>query len=296
MTILVLGSTGQLASHLRELLPTATFWSRADADLSQPASLTAAINALRPSAIVNAAAHTAVDRAESEPELAWRVNAEAPAAMARAAQLLDVPLVQVSTDYVFDGSKDGPYLASDPVAPISVYGRSKLGGELAVQTLCDRHWILRTSWVFSEHGHNFVKTMLRLARERDTLTVVNDQHGQPTYAGDLARLIQGLLQDFASVPQDALPWGRYHVGAGPVVTWRDFAERVVTRAGEHGLIARIPTVSGIPTTAYPTPARRPRNSVLATDPTLSNRYPATFDWQAGLETVLARIAAPAVTL
>lgn len=290
MTILVLGSTGQLASHLREQLPTATFWSRADADLAQPATLTDAIIDLHPSAIVNAAAHTAVDRAESEPDLAWRVNAEAPAAMARAAQALDVPLIQVSTDYVFDGSKVGAYVATDPVAPISVYGRSKLGGELAVQTLCRKHWILRTSWVFSEFGHNFVKTMLRLARERETLTVVDDQHGQPTYAGDLARLIHGLLRDVAAAPQDALPWGLHHTGAGPVVTWRDFAERVVTRAGERGLIGRIPTVSGIPTSAYPTPARRPRNSVLATDSNLTSRYPDAFDWQAGLEAVLTRLA------
>ncbi len=294
MTILVLGSTGQLASHLRELLPTATFWSRNDADLGQPASLTATIVALRPTAIVNAAAHTAVDRAESEPELAWRVNAEAPAAMARAAQTLDVPLVQVSTDYVFDGSKDGAYLATDAVAPISVYGRSKLGGELAVQTLCRKHWILRTSWVFSEHGNNFVKTMLRLARERDVLTVVDDQRGQPTYAGDLARLIGNLLRDVASAPEAALPFGRYHVGNGPVVTWRDFAERIVTRAGELGAIGRVPTVTGIPTSAYPTPARRPRNSVLAADPSLTTRYPAAFDWSSGLETVLARIAPPAI--
>ena len=290
MTVLVLGSTGQLASHLRETLPAATFWSRAEADLSDPESLPASIIALRPTAIVNAAAHTAVDRAESEPDLAWRVNAEAPAAMARAAQALDVPLIQVSTDYVFDGSKDGAYLVTDPVAPISVYGRSKLGGELAVQTLCQKHWILRTSWVFSEFGHNFVKTMLRLSRERETLTVVDDQRGQPTYAGDLARLIHALLRDVAAAPQDALPWGRYHVGAGPVVTWRDFAERVVTRAGERGLIGRIPTVSGIPTSAYPTPARRPRNSVLATESNLTSRYPDAFDWQAGLEAVLTHLA------
>lgn len=292
MTILVLGSTGQLATHLRALLSAATFWGRNEADLSQPATLTDAIVALRPSAIVNAAAHTAVDRAESEPELAWRVNAEAPAAMARAARALDVPLVQVSTDYVFDGSKQGPYLSTDPVAPISVYGRSKLGGELAVQTLCRKHWILRTSWVFSEHGHNFVKTMLRLARERDTLTVVNDQHGQPTYAGDLARLIRDLLQGVVTSPPDALPFGRYHVGAGPVVTWRDFAELIVTRAGESGLIGRIPTVMGIPTSSYPTPARRPRNSVLASDQDLTARYPNAFNWQAGLDTVLARSATP----
>jgi dTDP-4-dehydrorhamnose reductase len=295
MTILVLGSTGQLASHLRELLPGATFWSRAEADLGQPASLAAAIIALRPTAIVNAAAHTAVDRAESEPDLAWRVNAEAPAAMARAAQALDIPLIQVSTDYVFDGSKDGPYVVTDPVAPISVYGRSKLGGELAVQTLCTKHWILRTSWVFSEFGHNFVKTMLRLARERETLSVVDDQHGQPTYAGDLARLIRDLLRDGAAAPTHALPWGRYHVGSGPVVTWRDFAERIVGLAGERGLIGRVPTVAGIPTSAYPTPARRPRNSVLASDTSLTARYPNAFDWPAGLDTVLARSGPPGIT-
>src|SRR5690606_1943891 len=144
-------------------------------------------------AIVNAAAYTAVDRAETERDLAWRINAEAPAELARAAERLSVPLVHVSTDYVFDGHNAEGYVESDPVAPLSVYGRSQLGGELAVATLCARHWILRTSWVFSEHGNNFPKTMLRLARDRDELRVVDDQRGRPTYAGDLADCIAGIL-------------------------------------------------------------------------------------------------------
>ncbi len=180
MTFLVLGRTGQLASHLQITSPDAWFWDRATADLSDVANLEEKLVAAAPAAIVNAAAYTAVDRAETEPDLAWRINAEAPAAMARAARRLDVPLIHVSTDYVFDGASGSPYVETDGTRPPSVYGRSKLGGELAVATLCAKHWILRTSWVFSEHGHNFPKTMLRLARERTELRVVDDQHGRPT--------------------------------------------------------------------------------------------------------------------
>jgi dTDP-4-dehydrorhamnose reductase len=278
MTTLVLGATGQLATHLRELWPQATFWSRADADLADPHSLRAKIESAHPTAIVIAAAYTAVDKAESEPELAWRVNAEAPAEIARAAAALDVPLVHVSTDYVFDGTKPDPYLESDPVAPLNVYGRSKLGGELAVASIAKRYWILRTSWVFSEHGHNFVKTMLRLGRERDRLSVVNDQIGRPTYAGDLACVIAKLL---ASSP-GTVPYGLHHVGGGPATTWHAFATAIFAAALERGLITRSPEVAGIPTSAYPTPARRPLSSVLAPSASLDGACPGLPDWQAGL--------------
>jgi len=157
MTVLVLGSAGQLARHLRELWPQATFWGRDSLDLSRPETVLGHVCSLRPSTIVNAAAYTAVDRAEAEPDLAWRINSEAAAALARAARALDVPLVHVSTDYVFDGRAARPYVESDAVAPLNVYGRSKLGGELAVAALCSRYWILRSSWVFSEYGSNFVR-------------------------------------------------------------------------------------------------------------------------------------------
>jgi dTDP-4-dehydrorhamnose reductase len=278
MTTLVLGSTGQLATHLRELWPAATFWSRADADLADPRSLRAKIESGRPTAIVIAAAYTAVDKAESEPELAWRVNAEAPAEIARAAAALDVPLVHVSTDYVFDGKATAPYTETDPVAPLNVYGRSKLGGELAVASIARCYWILRTSWVFSEHGHNFVKTMLRLGRERDRLSVVADQIGRPTYAGDLARLVDVLLGPGAA----AVPYGLHHVGGGPVTSWHGFAGSIFGEAVARGLLSRAPDVASIPTSAYPTPAQRPLHSVLAPSTALAAAAASLGDWPRGL--------------
>jgi dTDP-4-dehydrorhamnose reductase len=287
MTILVLGSTGQLGQHLRAALPAATFWSRSDANLADPVRLEQCILAARPSAIVVAAAYTAVDRAEQEPELAWRVNCEAPAAAARAAAALRIPLVQVSTDYVFDGRSRRPYRESDPVYPLNVYGRTKLAGELAVATLCPRHWILRTSWLFSEHGSNFVKTMLRLAAERDTLQVVADQRGRPTYAGDLARLIAALLERAA--PHLGLDCGTYHTGGGPACSWNEFAQQILRRAQAKGILARAPSIAPIATKDYATLAVRPAYSVLEPSAALDRVGSVRFDWEAGLEIVLDRI-------
>jgi dTDP-4-dehydrorhamnose reductase len=288
MTTLVLGSTGQLAAHLRAVWPKAQFWSRADADLAAPSALRLKIESARPTAIVIAAAYTAVDKAESEPELAWRVNAEAPAEIARAAAALDVPLIHVSTDYVFNGLKPEPYVESDPVAPLNVYGRSKLGGELAVASIAKRYWILRTSWVFSEHGHNFVKTMLRLGRERDRLSVVADQIGRPTYAGDLARVIDALL----APAQTTVPHGLHHVGGGPVTSWHGFACSIFGEAVARGLLSRAPDVTAIPTSAYPTPAQRPLHSVLAPSPYLSPINSGIVDWTRGLARCLDQIKPP----
>jgi dTDP-4-dehydrorhamnose reductase len=180
MTVLVLGSSGQLATHLRALLPDATYCGRDSLDLGKPGAVTASIEAMKPSAIVNAAGYTAVDKAESEPALAWRINAESAAAAALAATALDVPLVHVSTNYVFDGTKASEYVEDDATNPLSVYGATKLAGELATRALCKKSWILRVGWVFSEHGANFVKTVLRLAATRDELKIVADQLGRPT--------------------------------------------------------------------------------------------------------------------
>jgi dTDP-4-dehydrorhamnose reductase len=286
MSVLVVGKTGQLARHLQLLLPAATFWDRGQADLAHPERLQAQIESFSPSVIVNAAAHTAVDKAESERDLAWRVNAESPAAMARAAASCNASLVHVSTDYVFDGSSERAYVESDPVSPQNVYGATKLGGELAVRALAPRHWILRTSWVFSEYGNNFVKTMVRLGRDRSELKVVNDQRGRPTYAGDLARLITVLATNPGSVAT-----GTYHAGGNPAVTWCDFAAAIFSRAHARGLIAKQPALSGIPTSQYPTPARRPRNSVLEPNGSLHSGTAIEFDRQRGLDRVLEYLAA-----
>lgn len=289
MTVVVLGSSGQLASHLKEALPNAHFLGRASLDLTDLEAIPAALDALAPSAIVNAAAYTAVDKAESEADLAWRLNTEAVAAIARTAAWLDIPLVHVSTDYVFDGHKVDAYDVNDPIRPLSVYGSTKLGGELAVRTLCPMHWILRTSWVFSEHGANFVKTMLRLAAANDTLRVVADQRGRPTYAGDLASVIAALLSH--ADPTALLPYGTYHAVGGPVVSWHEFAETIFEAAQKRGLLARRPTVQPIPSSDYPTPAPRPYNSVLAPSEEIESALGIHMDWHRGLDIALAGIGA-----
>jgi dTDP-4-dehydrorhamnose reductase len=287
MSILVLGASGQLASHLRELLPDADFWGRNRLDLRDAAAVEPAIQSLSPSCIVNAAAYTAVDRAEAERDTAFAVNAEAPAAMARAAALLSVPLVHISTDYVFDGTKSGEYAVDDPCNPISVYGESKLAGELAVRQWSPRSWVLRTSWVFSEHGANFVKTILRLAGEREELRIVADQFGRPTYAGDLARLVVEMAQ---SASADArLPYGTYHAVGGPAVSWHEFAQAILDSAARQGRLLRIPRVIAIPTSAFPTPAKRPANSVLTPSPELRAGFDVTFDWGVGLDRAIERL-------
>jgi dTDP-4-dehydrorhamnose reductase len=298
VNILVTGSSGQLATHLREVWPEATFLGRSDLDLSRPSAIEPAVLARRPTLIVNAAAYTAVDRAEQEPEVAWQVNAEAPAALARAAQTLEIPLLHVSTDYVFDGQSPTPYREHDPVAPLNVYGRSKLAGELAVASLCERYWILRASWVFSEHGSNFVKTVLRLARERESLAVVDDQFGRPTHAGSLATLI-GRIVAGLDVP-GSLPWGLYHAGAGPVVTWHRFAELIVERAAALGAIPAPKPVQAVSTADYDArsgrkAATRPRRAVL--EPSVhQDVFVAQRDWRLGLETVMANArGAPGVS-
>lgn len=210
-------------------------------------------------AIVNCAAYTAVDRAEDEPEMARRINAAAPASLAAAAAAADIPIVQISTDYVFSGDKSSPYVEEDPTNPQNVYGRTKCDGERAVAASGARHAILRTSWVFSASGSNFVRTMLRLGKERDLLRVVADQHGCPTHAADLANAIVTVTEAFVSRRQDS---GIWHVANRNETTWHGMAERIFDRATELGWQA--PRVEGIASTEYPTRAVRPINSRLST--------------------------------
>jgi dTDP-4-dehydrorhamnose reductase len=282
MTVLVLGSSGQLARHLRELLPDARYCGRDTLDLGKPAAVAAAIEAMRPSAIINAAAYTAVDKAESERALAWRINAESVAAAALAAAELDVPFIQVSTDYVFDGRKTSDYIENDATNPLSVYGGTKLAGELATRALCKKSWILRTSWVFSEHGANFVKTMVRLASTRDELRVVGDQRGRPTYAGDLAAVMVAMV----GRPAVPLPYGTYHAVGGPVVSWCEFADLIVEQAFAQGLIPKRIPVRSIATAEYPTIAPRPANSALRPSGELERAARVDMDWRNGLAAAL----------
>lgn len=290
MTLLILGRHGQLATHLRALAPEARCWGRQELDLtSNAANIEQHILRARPEAIINAAAYTAVDRAESDPASAWAVNVTAVAAIARAAEQLAVPLVHFSTDYVFDGRSTEPYTPADRVAPLSVYGKTKLAGELAVSTLCGSGWILRTSWVFSEYGNNFVKTMLRLGAERSSLDVVTDQYGRPSYAGDLASLALRLVTAAKAGTLQHFP-GLYHLGAGPAVTWHAFAEEIFEMSTRLGLLATAPTVHAIKTSGYPTPARRPLHAVLAPSGDFQAGLGGLADWRDGLASTLSALA------
>lgn len=280
MTVLVFGQTGQVARELARLMPDAVFLGRDRADLSDPAGCAAAIRAARPTAVINAAAWTAVDKAESEEPAALAVNGDAPGAMARACAELGVPFVHISTDYVFDGSGERPWQPGDAVAPLGAYGRTKLAGENAVRAAGGTHAILRTSWVFSAHGANFVKTMLRLGAERDRLTIVGDQVGGPTPAADIAAAcltIVGALRDDPGLT------GTYHFSGAPDVSWADFARAIFADAGLS------PEVVDIPTSAYPTPAKRPANSRMDCSATMATFGIARPDWRAGLRAVLSEL-------
>jgi dTDP-4-dehydrorhamnose reductase len=249
--VLVFGTTGQVATELGRLAPESIFLGRAAADLSDPAACAAAILARRPRAVINAAAWTAVDKAETEETMATVVNGAAPAAMAQACAALGIPLVHISTDYVFDGSGQLPFVPAHPTLPLGAYGRSKLVGEEGVRAAGGPYAILRTSWVFSAHGTNFLKTMLRLGRERPALTVVADQVGGPTPARAIAAACLTIAAGLADNPRLT---GTYHLTGSPDVSWADFAREIMAQAGLSC------TITDIPTSAYPTPARRPANS------------------------------------
>lgn len=270
--ILVFGQNGQVARELAHLAPAAIFLNRAQADLSDPAACAAAIRTHAPSAVINAAAYTAVDRAEADEALATTINGDAPAAMAQACATLGVPFVHLSTDYVFDGSGNTPFTPDHPTHPLSAYGRSKRAGELGVVAAGGPYAILRTSWVFSAQGSNFVKTMLRLGAERTSLTVVADQIGGPTPA----RAIAAACLTMAAQLRDTLQkTGIYHISGSPDTSWAEFARAIMAEAG---LACQ---VTDIPTSAYPTPAPRPLNSRLDCE-SLSVFGLAQPDWRTAL--------------
>ncbi len=259
--LLVFGAAGQVGQELlataaaRDIAAVAI--TRATADITNAAAVAALVDAHRPRLVVNAAAYTAVDRAESEPELAHAVNAVGPGVLAQAAARAGVPIVQLSTDYVFDGSKSGAYTEDDAISPLGAYGRSKAAGEAAVRAATPHHLILRTAWVYGRYGHNFLKTMLRLAAERDRLRVVADQRGCPTSTVDIA---EAILAADAGLMRDPALAGTYHFAGSGVTTWHGFAEAIV--AAQAKLSGRTPVVDAIATADYPTPARRPNNSEL----------------------------------
>jgi len=274
--ILVFGHTGQVASELRAMAPV-TALARDAADLADPAACAAAIHAHRPSVVINAAAYTAVDRAETEEGLATTINGDAPGAMAQACAELGIPFVHISTDYVFPGDGTAPWCPGDPVAPLGAYGRSKLAGEEAVRAAGGVHAILRTSWVVSAHGNNFVKTMLRLGAEREGLTIVADQIGGPTPARAIAVACLVVADQLAADPAKT---GTYHFSGAPDTSWADFARAIFAEAGLTC------AVEDIPSSAYPTPAKRPLNSRLDCSTTEAQFGISRPDWRAGLRDIL----------
>lgn len=279
MTILVFGRTGQVATELGRL-PGMRCLGRGAADLADPAACAAAIRAARPAAVINAAAHTGVDRAEDEEALATVINGAAPGAMAAACAELGIPLVQISTDYVFDGSGTAPWRPGDAPAPLGAYGRSKLAGERAVAAAGGTYAVLRTSWVVSAHGGNFVKTMLRLGAGRDSLNVVADQVGGPTPARDIAAACARIAETLVSEPEKG---GIYHFSGAPDVSWAEFARAIFDRAGIACAVADIPGSD------YPTPARRPLNSRLDCSSTAAAFGLERPDWRAGLGDILKEL-------
>lgn len=294
MKVLLLGGNGQVGHELRRSLAPlgdVVVATRAGglpdgapceaADFDRPAILAELVGRVAPAVVVNAAAYTAVDKAEDDEAAAFRANAEAPGVLARACAARGIPFVHYSTDYVFDGRGARPYREDDPTAPLGVYGASKLAGEEAVRAAAGRHLILRTAWVYGRHGHNFMRTMLRVGAERDELRVVADQVGTPTPAGLIADTTAELLR-----MQDT-PSGTFHLTPRGETSWHGFAEAIFDEAVAHGLMARAPRVVAIATQDYPTRARRPSFSRLDVGKLERQLGRALPDWREGLRQVLA---------
>lgn len=289
MRILITGSEGQVGWELRQQLAGAgevVAVGRAELDLADPVAISDFVRQLRPEVIINAAAYTAVDRAESEVAMAHAVNAEAPGVLALEARRLGALLVHYSTDYVFSGEASSPYRESDPVSPMSVYGRSKEEGERRVRAAGGRHLILRTAWVYGTRGKNFLLTMLRLTEERERLRVVSDQIGSPTWSWQIAETTIRLIERAGAAPMAET----VNLTAGGQTSWHGFASKIVERGAGLGLCPLIP-VDAISTADYPTPARRPAYSVLAGD-RLRDRFGLSLpDWQVSLDRCLGNLAA-----
>ncbi|NNB01611.1 dTDP-4-dehydrorhamnose reductase [Pseudomonas fragi] len=286
MKILISGKTGQVAVELQKHLAglgELIVLGRDVLDLSQPDQIRAQVRAHKPDLLIIAAAHTAVDQAENEPELAFTINAIAPGVFAEEAAAQGIPLIHYSTDYVFDGRKPAPYTEDDATNPLGVYGKSKLAGELAIAASGAQHLILRTSWVYSTHGKNFLLTMQRLLQERSELRVVADQIGAPTWAGTIAQSTRALIERWQS--GDAAAWGTYHLTASGETSWFGFTQAIAGHLTAQGKACA--TLEPIPASAYPTPAARPQNSRLDCSK-LAREWGVTQpDWEAALSACLA---------
>ncbi|MEZ9006743.1 dTDP-4-dehydrorhamnose reductase [Vibrio sp. 10N.247.311.59] len=263
MRVLVTGCNGQVGHCLVQQLTGRVELlavDRAELDITGQNDVEALVSEFKPDFIINAAAHTAVDKAEEEEALSYAVNRDGPMFLAESAAGVGATLLHISTDYVFPGNKVGVYSEDDVTGPLGVYGKSKLAGELAIAEKTDNFIILRTAWVFGKHGHNFVKTMLRLGKDRDALNIVGDQYGGPTYAGDIACALISMMNQL-SKDEDSSRYGIYHFSGAPHVSWCEFAGVIFQEAEEGGLL-KAPKVTSITTEMYPTPAARPANSKM----------------------------------
>ncbi|MBB1428472.1 dTDP-4-dehydrorhamnose reductase [Shewanella sp. SG44-2] len=284
MKILITGKNGQVGRCLVDLLEAQTELTflaldREELDITDPIQVDKIVTEFQPNIIINAAAYTTVDKAEQESELAFAINRYGPQNLALAANKINAAIIHISTDYVFDGDSAESYTESDVTSPQGEYGRSKLAGEHAVAQACPKHIILRTAWVFGEHGNNFVKSMLRLAKTRDTLGVVADQFGGPTYAGDIANAILVISKQIA---RNSHAYGIYHFSGFPHVNWHTFAERIFEIALDQNVLVKPIQVNPITTLDYPTPAKRPANSRLNCDKIHNTFGIMQSDWQAAL--------------
>jgi dTDP-4-dehydrorhamnose reductase len=292
MRLLIAGAQGQLARAMIELAPaaadvTAFAVGRPALDLTAPASVLSALADFKPDVIVNAAAYTAVDKAEQEPQAAMALNADGPKRLAETAARTGAVLIHISTDCVFDGAKPAPYVEDDATAPLSAYGRSKLAGEEAVRAVAEQHIVLRTSWVFSPYGSNFVRTILTRAAEQDELRVVDDRMGCPTYAPHLATAILGIAR-IVTADRDRAAWGTYHSAGTGAVTWCGFAREIMLQSAARGG----PSVPVVPiaTADHPPVAERPANSRLDCSKLERNFGIALPPWQEGLAECLERLS------
>jgi dTDP-4-dehydrorhamnose reductase len=260
---------------------------RAELDITQQHQVNRFIRVQQPDIVINAAAYTDVDRAESEPELAYATNRDGAAYLAQACADNHIPLLHLSTDYLFDGNKQGGYCETDSPNPRSIYGKSKLEGERAIESILTQHLILRVSWVFGAKGPNFVKTMLRLGRERKVLKVVADQHGGPTWSGDIAGILLNLVKRWRA--GETIPWGTYHYSGQPATTWHAFAEVIFEQAEELEVIDTSPKVEPITTMEYLTTAPRPLNSVFDCHKIAQELGIVQPDWRVGLKELLKNL-------
>jgi dTDP-4-dehydrorhamnose reductase len=286
MRILVTGCNGQVGFLLKEMLSNKVellALTRQELDITNENLVKDTVSNFKPNVVINAAAYTAVDKAEIEDELAFAINSDGPEYLAKAASRVNASLVHLSTDYIFEGNKSRPYLETDPVNPQGIYGKSKLAGENAVIKHCQKHIILRTAWVFGEHGNNFVKTMLRLGKERDALSIVSDQFGGPTYAGDIATAIIKIVDKIHTCKQ--IKWGVYHYSGMPHVSWYEFSENIFAKAKQKGVLENTPKLSAISTAEFPTPAQRPGNSKLNCKAIEAEFGIMPSNWQAELNNI-----------